>query len=277
MRVRLRLWGVHGSASSASLRWQLVAVLLLFADVNEATAQNAAKPPRPIQDNSFLIEEAYNQEARVVQHIGVFQHDRLGPSTFEFTQEWPLRGMRHQFSYSVPFQLNGDRGVGDVMLNYRYQLRGDGDAIIAVAPRFSVLLPNESDGGLEASIPASIWIARQLIAHSNATFGITLHPEDQVTDGGGDGSRNTVSLGQSLIWLAHQNFNVLLEATWETEEGRFPSSPSTRRAILSPGIRGAINLSSGMQIVPGIAVPFGIGPSKGERSLFVYFSVEHGF
>jgi hypothetical protein len=32
-----------------------------------------------------------------------------------------------------------------------------------------------------------------------------------------------------------------------------------------------------MQIVPGIAVPLGIGPSDGERSIFLYLSIEHPF
>ena len=44
---------------------------------------------REIQDNSFLIEEAYNQEAGVVQHIGSFR--RQGKDRFfAFTQELPL-------------------------------------------------------------------------------------------------------------------------------------------------------------------------------------------
>lgn len=50
-------------------------------------------PPRTasdpvIQDNSFLVEEAYNQDAGVVQHITTFQIQR-GTSDFDtsFTQE----------------------------------------------------------------------------------------------------------------------------------------------------------------------------------------------
>ena len=30
-------------------------------------------PPEPIQDTSFLIEESYNQDPEVVQHISTFQ------------------------------------------------------------------------------------------------------------------------------------------------------------------------------------------------------------
>ena len=49
-----------------------------------------------VQDNSFLIEEAYNQEPGVVQHIFNLTGSRdkmRGPDdrawTFTFTQEWP--------------------------------------------------------------------------------------------------------------------------------------------------------------------------------------------
>jgi len=79
----------------------------------------------PLQDNSFLIEEAYNQEPGVVQHINSVLYDRAsGGWLANFTQEWPLGGQRHQLSCSVPFSWLGDggRGPGDVLLNYRYQL-----------------------------------------------------------------------------------------------------------------------------------------------------------
>ncbi|MGZ8391565.1 MAG: hypothetical protein ACXWWK_01855, partial [Gemmatimonadales bacterium] len=55
-----------------------------------------------IQDNSFLIEEAYNQESGVVQHISTFALAADGDAWgYGFTQEWPLGGIRHQFSYTV--------------------------------------------------------------------------------------------------------------------------------------------------------------------------------
>ena len=38
----------------------------------------------PIQDNSFLVEEAYNQEDGVVQHISFFQY--LPTTGWAFTQ-----------------------------------------------------------------------------------------------------------------------------------------------------------------------------------------------
>ena len=43
-----------------------------------------------IQDNSFLIEEAYNQGRGVVQHIGTYvRSGHAGNWASSFTQEWP--------------------------------------------------------------------------------------------------------------------------------------------------------------------------------------------
>lgn len=47
--------------------------------------------------------------------------------------------------------------------------------------------------------------------------------------------------------------------------------------LLNPGVRFAIDLPGGLQIVPGLAVPFGVGPSRGERGVFLYLSFEHSF
>jgi hypothetical protein len=46
---------------------------------------------------------------------------------------------------------------------------------------------------------------------------------------------------------------------------------------LSPGVRWAHNFPSGLQIVPGVAVPIGIGPSRGDHGILLYLSFEHPF
>src|SRR5581483_4203196 len=78
------------------LRLSLIPLLLL------ATAA-AAVEPLPIQDNSFLIEEAYNQENRVVQNICAWQRARHGPFASSFTPDWPALGLRPRLSYTVPY------------------------------------------------------------------------------------------------------------------------------------------------------------------------------
>src|SRR3954464_4411803 len=92
----------------------------------------ADQPPRPIDgmmDNSFLIEEAYNQEEGVVQHIFnvVYGFDKFSGAgarkfDFVFTQEWPAWGQAHQLSYTIPYtNLRAGHqtvdGLGDVLLN----------------------------------------------------------------------------------------------------------------------------------------------------------------
>src|SRR5438046_5328199 len=94
-----------------------------------ARAQSAPPDPRSasapfeVLDNSFLVEEAFNQEAHIFQNILNWQRDRDGLWNLSFTQEWPLGGITHQFSYTLPFSGgDGSTRLGDVLLNYRYQL-----------------------------------------------------------------------------------------------------------------------------------------------------------
>jgi hypothetical protein len=52
----------------------LLAALLLAV----TAAARADEPRRPIQDNSFLVEEAYNQEPGVIQHVARFTASAAG-------------------------------------------------------------------------------------------------------------------------------------------------------------------------------------------------------
>jgi len=84
------------------------------------------------------------------------------------------------------------------------------------------------------------------------------------------------NLGQSTVFLAKTNFNVLFETVWNYNEsvtGKNRTS-SEYSLLLNPGIRWAHNLKSGWQIVPGFSVPLGVGPSRGERGAFLYLSFE---
>ncbi len=207
----------------------------------------------PISDNSFFIEEAYNQDPGVVQHIGTFERMRGGEWEAAFTQEWPLFSQQHQLSYSVPF---GESGVGDVALTYRYQMLGVEGGPVAFAPNVSLVLPTGDDSSTswELKLPVSVELSDRFVAHTNAGAAFA-------------GSDRTITLGQSLVWLAALRMNVLVEAVWDDDEN----------FIVSPGIRWAYNYDSGLQIVPGIAVPIGVGPSAGERGVFLYLSFEHPY
>ncbi len=267
----------------------------MFCSLVAASAASAQQPdtsrsPKPIQDNSFLVEEAYNQESGVVQHINTFTRPIEGRGwAYSFTQEWPVGGIRHQLSYTIPVarvdETPGDRaGVGDVALNYRYQLLGDGDAPIAVSPRVTILAPTGSSRrglgaggtGFQLNLPLSVVLPGSLVLHSNAGATLTQRAHDALGD---QAATKSYNLGQSVVWLAHRRLNVMLEGAWSrTEEVVGPGQTERSTTLLiSPGLRGAIDFSSGLQIVPGIAFPIGVGPSRGERNVFVYLSFEHPF
>ena len=87
------------------------------------------------------------------------------------------------------------------------------------------------------------------------------------------------TFGQSFIWLVHPRFNVLLETLWGGSESVVAEGKTQRShdLFLSPGVRWSYNFKNGLQIVPGIAIPQGVGPSGGEHGLFLYLSFEHPF
>lgn len=273
-----------GAGLAAAL---VLAAFLLCLPVLAEEPASAAASGRPIQDNSFLIEEAYNQERGVVQHISSFL--RLWGSRdwlYTFTQEWPLpRRPRHQLSYTLAVTGPGatpGAGLGDMMLNYRYQLVGSGDTRLAFAPRISLLLPSGDSRlgrgfggyGVQANLPLSLVLGRRWVTHWN--LGATLVPNAQ----NAAGQRAAVTgynAGQSVVWLAKPRFNILLETVWSGAE-EVVGDRRTQRShalFISPGLRWAHNLRSGLQIVPGIAVPIGVGPSRGERGVLLYLSFEH--
>lgn len=246
------------------------------------------KKESPIQDNSFLIEEAYNQEQGVVQHISTFTRAQASKDwIYTFTQEWPAGGLAHQLSFTLPWQrlgADGRQAFGDMALNYRYQLVGDGAASVAVSPRFSVLLPtgDEKRGygkgspGFQVSLPVSFTMGDVFVGHFNA--GSTLTPRASNPSGDRANAQDFM-LGQSFIWLASSRVNAMLEFLY-TNSAVVTGPGQTQRqraSFLSPGIRWAHNFASGLQIVPGIAIPIGVGASRGEKAIFLYLSFEHPF
>jgi hypothetical protein len=239
-----------------------------------------------IQDNSFLIEEAYNQESGVVQHISTFARTSGGDWDYSFTQEWPLGGIRHQLSYSIPLEHAGSTGTGfgDVALNYRYQLAGHPQARVVAAPRFSLLIPTgrEESGrgsgglGLQTNLPVTLVLVDRFVTHWNA--GITLTPSARNSRGQSATSAD-FNLGASLVWLVRPSVNLLLETLWLSEASVVGETRTTRQesGLISPGIRFALNLAEGLQIVPGLAYTVGLGPSSSDDSFFLYLSFEHPF
>ncbi len=265
-------------------------LLALFALAGTAIVQAQAPPPPGILDNSFLIEEAYNEDAGVVQHISEFSRNwDDGDWIYTFTQEWGLRSMRHQLSWTLPVERVSlpdtvATGVGDAAANYRLQLVGSSETKLAVAPRVSVLFPTGSwqrglgAGGvaLQVNLPASVVLAPRLVTHWNA--GATWVPSAR-NRFGDEASTTALNLGQSVVWLVHPRFNLLVETSWLRAQSVVAQGATawSESLYVSPGIRWAYNFASGLQIVPGVAFPIGLGPSGGQTQLILYLSFEHPF
>lgn len=222
----------------------------------------------------------------MVQHISTFS--RMWNSkdwSYAFTQEWPgLRNPRHQFSYTLTGMHSGSfagTGPGDIALNYRYQVAGDGSARFAFAPRISILLPigdvtrgrGAGGAGMQMNLPVSLAWNRRLVSHWNAGATLVPHAENAYHD---RAATLGYSFGHGLVFVAHPRLNFLVEVSGS----RFQSVVEARRTewssavYVSPGVRWAYNFESGLQIVPGVAVPMGVGASAGERGLFLYLSFE---
>lgn len=251
------------------IRWLAVLMVACCGVHAEEAPRSKAQT---IQDNSFLVEEAYNQEAGVVQHILTLSSEEDQVWTLGFTQEWPVFSQMHQFSYTVPYSFRGNAdGVEDVLLNYRWQVLTETDSRPAFAPRFSLILPTgdaergfgDDTVGYQFNLPVSKVLNESWTVHANA--GLTLLP---------DAEREDFNLGGSLIYAVTSDFNLMLElvSNWEEDASHRPAA-----VVISPGIRYAINFAGGEQLVLGAAVPVGLTSAASDIGVFLYVSFEHDF
>ena len=250
----------------------------LFSTISPLAAQ--------IQDNSFLLEEAYNQESGVVQHINTFAFSSGQDWGYSFTQEWPLGGTRHQLSYTIPIQRSdaAGTGLGDVALNYRHQLAGHPEAKVAAATRLSILLPtgDENRGrgtggfGVQADLPLSLVLSSGIVTHWNAGLTVTPTARNAL---GAQATTTGFNLGASAVWLLRPSVNLLVETVWLSEEAVLAEGTTQREetAVISPGIRAAFDLAGDLQVVPGLAYAVYLTPDEAEDEAFLYLSFEHPF
>lgn len=243
-----------------------------------------AAETKRIEDNSFLIEEAYNQEEGVIQYIQSYQYSKKTKEwLYTFTHEIPLPDQTHQISYSVPLSRVLDEsfqsGLGDIAINYRYQLI-DTDGI-AIAPRFSVILPTGNYRkklgygvtGYQVNIPLSIDLGEKWVSHWNA--GATYTPKAYGTSGARADALGD-NYGVSIVYLYSETLNFLVDVVRMGAQSVQPDRSKLweKMSFVNPGFRYAKNYASGLQVVSGISIPIGIGPAKGDNGIMLYLSFE---
>jgi hypothetical protein len=268
----------------------VVVVALVCGGSRGAAAAWPELSSGPLQDNSFLIEEAYNQEPGVVQHIvnGVWDRES-GDWLLSFTQEWPVPDQRNQFSFTLLSQWAGDpdgeSGFGPVTLNYRYQAVTEDAHRPAVAPRLSVILPTgtiaDEFGAGSTGVQIGLPVSKQITRHweANLNLGGTIFPSAEAPD---DPERSEQlldgSAGASLIWEPYDAINVLCEVlVLRTEEITRRGTTYGTHPLVNPAVRVGWNGPGGVQWVFGAGVPIGFGADAGELGVFLYLSIENAF
>jgi len=263
---------------------------LAFACPRGADAAWPQLSSGPLQDNSFLLEEAYNQEAGVVQHIvnGVWDRES-GDWLLSVSQEWPVPDARHQFSYTLLYQWAGDpeseTGIGPVQLNYRYQALTEDAHLPAVAPRLSVLLPTgtlaDEFGAGSTGVQIGLPVSKQVTRHweVNLNLGGTVFPSAEAPDD--PGRREQLldgSAAASVIWEPYDAINFLCEVLiLQTEEITRGGTAYHTHPLVNPAVRVGWNGPGGVQWVLGAGVPIGFGGDAGQLGVFLYLSIENAF
>ena len=263
---------------------------------SQVKTYNSYKAPL-IEDNSFLIEEAFNQEAGVVQFISTAYFTKLNRKdmAYSLTHEIPLKGVKHQISYTLTYfmlssQQPGLHGLGDLLVNYRYELAGKNNWAL-ITPRLSLILPtgdvNRGLGsgawGGQVNMPVSKMISNKLVTHYNAGFTL-LHQAKYISLEDNNLSPSTghnltyINAGASIIWMPTDKINLMLEyvSNFNDEFETAGQISRSHQMLINPGIRYAFDAGRS-QIVPGISMPTSLHQGHREIGMFFYLSIEPNF
>jgi hypothetical protein len=228
-----------------------------------AFAQTVPPPRFGIADNSFLVEEAFNQEAGIFQNIFVAMRSRTGQWDAAFTQEWPVGSQRHQLSFTLPFSAGaGSRATGDVLINYRLQVMTEEDGRPAFSPRLSAVLPSSASSetlGWQVNLPFSKQAGR-VYFHGNA--GGTWQRESEFTP----------FVGGSAIVALRPMFHLMFETFMESTPAAAGRDTTT---TIVPGFRTGWNAGD-RQFVVGFGVPVTRGATR-DHGILTYLSYELPF
>ena len=268
-----------GTRAASKVLVQVASTVMLVLSMAASAA--AQVQPFQIVDNSFLVEEAFNQEPGIFQNILTARRDEDDEWQMTFTQEWPLFTQTHQLSFAAAVQgVSGASGFGDLYINYRWQALAETETVPAFSPRLSLILGtgNASKGlgaggnGWQVNLPVSKQFGDAYL-HWNAGF---THNPNAESDNG-EYNLFTPHVAMSGIWRLRPMFNLMLESVVEFEQ--FVESAETRREAvftLSPGFRTGWGTAVPQTIV-GVAIPIRTTEGRSSAGVFGYFSYELAF
>lgn len=237
----------------------------------------------PVEDNSFLVEEAYNQEPGVVQFINVYQKSsKTKDWSYTFINEIPVVSQTHQFSYEIPYKFleaSDKTGIGDFKLNYRNEFFRTDSVVTTGRLSLTTASGAYKDGfgvgtsSYEVSLVASVKVSEQWSQHWNVGASITPKAKNSA-DVSADNSRYFWNM--SNVYYITEKFNFMLELTTALEETTTAADKTDWGSsfVASPSFRYAIDVGD-WQFVPGIAAPANLGQNAGQNNqTLVYLSIE---
>jgi len=254
-----------------------------------------------IEDNSMLIEEAFNQEAGVIQHISNLILAQ-GNLMYAYTQEIPLANDKHQLSFTLAYNsfkrtsVEESRfkrqGFGDILINYRPLLMGKTDWALVI-PRFTIVIPtgdarsgfgNGAWGG-QFNLAVTKRFSRTVTTHYNVGCNLLKGAHFYKSENGQPEQLIRKDLsgfnwGGSVIWAVTPKFNLMTEYVASAQDGFSDAGGVDHKAsgfIVNPGFRFAFETGK-VQVVPGVGFPLNFSGSQFQNAgTFIYLSIEPAF
>lgn len=242
-----------------------------------------------IEDNSIFIDEAFNQDKGVQQHITTFSFFRE-EVILHYTHELPLINERHQLSVTVPYSISNSQnknyhGINDVTVAYQYWLLKKDNRLMAT-PGIAFQIPtgdtqvNNQSGfaGLTGYLALSKRISDKLIIHTNGRLGYfkKIKSPNQSSDLELPPTKfHSGTSGISFVWLVSDKLNFLIENI-NTREHEFINNKrkTNNQYTLNPGLRTCFN-SRNTQFVLGASCPTNLVKNKKtELGFLFYLSIE---
>ncbi len=204
-----------------------------------------------------------------------------------FTEELTSGSKKHQLNFSLPthFAGNGNgrvKGFGDVQIEYNYALIGNNTSRLTISPGIGLNLPTGSarkewgadSVGVAFKVPVSMMLAKRFVFNSVVEVAFTKSARNP---SGERADTIDYEIGQSFVWFAKPKLNFLVEAVWERSQEVVGQvlKEYEREFVISPGVRWAYIFENDLTVLPGVAVPLGVGPNRGENRIFFYISFEH--
>lgn len=250
------------------------------------------------EDNSFLFDEAINQEKGIMQYVSNLYFDNVngGNLLYNFTQEIPVGGEQHQLNYSILYHIDrvtptGQRssGFGDIAIGYHYKVSGKRDKLMVI-PGISIIIPtgNSQEGrgiggpGIQSTVTFTKRLSHRLVTHYNIGYTF-ISQADRYSYSKTDSpvlayerNLNYAGIGAGATWYVTRKTVLFTELISNFVKDIRQDGTLRNRNIstINPGFRFAIDANN-VQIVPGISTPIILTDGAFSRiGIFFYLSIE---